>query len=160
MTQPHDPSNVPPPPPPVEHPPTVNYGSASTGEPGGLFSAPPPPPFAVRPEERTWGMLCHLTALSGLIGVPFGSILGPLIIWLIKKDEMPFVNDQGKESLNFHISLIIIAICLTPTICLAGIGIILLIGLGVFALVMIIIASVKANQGVAYRSPFAMGLMT
>jgi uncharacterized Tic20 family protein len=51
-------------------------------------------------DARLWGMFCHLIAFSGYV-VPFGSVLGPLIIWLIKKDEMPFVDDQGKESLNF-----------------------------------------------------------
>jgi len=55
-------------------------------------------------------MLCHLTALLGIIGIPFGNIVGPLIIWLLKKNVYPFVNEQGKESLNFQISMTIYAL--------------------------------------------------
>jgi len=105
------------------------------------------------------GMLCHLLALSGLVGIPFGTVLGPLVIWLIKKNEMPFVNDQGKEALNFHISVIILAIILSPTICLAGLGLILLIAVGITALVFTIIATVKASSGAYYRYPYSMRLI-
>ena len=54
-------------------------------------------------DEKTWGMLCHISTFCGMI-IPFGNILAPLIIWLIKKEELPFVSDQGKEVLNFQIS--------------------------------------------------------
>lgn len=57
--------------------------------------------------ENQWGMYCHLAALAGVIFVAVGNILGPLIIWLMKKDEFPFVNSEGKESLNFQISITI-----------------------------------------------------
>ena len=66
-----------------------------------------PPPLSQ--DERTWGMLCHLSAFAGYV-FPFGGIVGPLVVWLIKKDEMPFVDDQGKEALNFQISVLIYAI--------------------------------------------------
>ncbi|MBN1521738.1 MAG: DUF4870 domain-containing protein [Candidatus Aureabacteria bacterium] len=103
-----------------------------------------------------WGMLCHLTALSGFIGVPFGNILGPLIIWLIKKNEIPFVDDQGKESLNFQISMFIYTILpLLLTIFLCIFFPILLILL-VANIVLVIIASVKASNGEAYRYPFTI----
>ena len=67
-----------------------------------------PEQFEIQPtkDERTWAMLCHFSAFSGLI-FPFGNFLAPLIIWLIKKEEMPFVEDQGKEVLNFQISMTI-----------------------------------------------------
>ena len=58
---------------------------------------------ALTSEEKNYAMLAHLLALAGLI-LPFGSIIGPLVIWLIKKDESPFVDKNGKESLNFQIS--------------------------------------------------------
>ncbi|MFV1964993.1 MAG: DUF4870 domain-containing protein, partial [Pirellulaceae bacterium] len=58
-------------------------------------------------DERQWAMFAHLAALSGYIGIPFGNIIGPLIVWMIKKDESSFVDDQGKESLNFQISMLI-----------------------------------------------------
>ena len=53
-------------------------------------------------DEKTWAMLCHLSAVAGFV-IPFGSILGPLVVWLIKKDEMPIVDLHGKKSLNFQI---------------------------------------------------------
>ena len=105
-------------------------------------------------DERTFGMLCHLIALSGVV-IPFGFIIGPLVIWLIKKDEMPFVDDQGKESLNFQITMLIASIvCLLLTFVV--IGIFMLIALGIYWLVVVIMASMKANEGVAYRYPYAI----
>lgn len=106
-------------------------------------------------QARTWAMVCHLSALSGFIGVPFGSILGPLIIWLIKREEHPFVNQQGKEALNFQISLLIYLI-VSGLLIFVLIGIFLMIGLGVFGLIVTIIATVKANNGEAYRYPLTI----
>ena len=102
-------------------------------------------------EERTWGMLCHLSAFAFFF-FPMGHIVGPLVVWLIKKDEMPFVNEQGKESLNFQISITIYSIVAAILIILL-IGIPLLVAIGVFSFVMVIIASVKANEGISYLYP-------
>lgn len=55
--------------------------------------------------ERTWGMVVHLSALFQFIFHFFGLIIGPLIVWSLKKSKMPFVNDQGKEVLNFNMSI-------------------------------------------------------
>src|SRR3546814_4703298 len=55
-------------------------------------------------DQRTWGMFCHLAALSVLF-TGIGFVLGPLVVWLIKRDDMPFVDDQGKEALNFNITV-------------------------------------------------------
>jgi uncharacterized protein len=109
---------------------------------------------SVNKEERTWGMLCHLLALSGFL-VPFGSIIGPLIIWLIKKDEMEFVNDQGKESINFQLTMLI-AFIISAILMLILIGFVLMIILAIFDVVVIIIASIKANDGIRYRYPYAI----
>lgn len=126
--------------------------------------APPVPPQSAyqytpaahsQSSERTWAMFCHLAALSGYVGVPLGHILGPLIVWLIKKDEYPLVDDQGKQSLNFQISMMIYAIVSIPLIFVI-IGIPLLIAIAVVDLVFTIIASVKANQGEAYRYPLTI----
>lgn len=115
----------------------------------------PPSGAAVPPptnrDERMWAMFCHLSALAGFV-IPFGNILGPLVIWLIKKDEFPLVNDQGKEAVNFQITMTIFVI-VSAILILILIGIILLIGLGIFTIVVTIIAMVKANDGVAYRYP-------
>ena len=105
-------------------------------------------------DEKTWGMLCHLIALSGFI-VPFGCIIGPLIIWLIKKDEMPFVDDQGKESLNFQLTMLI-AFIVAALLMVVFIGVFLVMVVAIFDLVMIIIATIKANDGIRYRYPWAI----
>jgi uncharacterized protein len=105
-------------------------------------------------DERTWGMLCHLAALSGYFSV-IGWIVGPLVVWLVKKDQYPFVDDQGKESLNFQISVMIYAI-VCVILMLVLIGFLLLPLLGVFHVVMVIIASVKANDGETFRYPLTM----
>ena len=102
-------------------------------------------------QAYTWGMLCHLLALCGYI-VPFGNIIVPLVIWLVKKDEYPFVDEQGKESLNFRISMTIYALVATA-LCFVLIGIPLLIAIGIAGIVLVIIASVKAGKGEAYRYP-------
>lgn len=99
-------------------------------------------------QSRTWGMLCHLTGLALYIGVPFGNIVGPLIVWLLKKDQFPFVDDQGKESMNFQISMTIYSI-VAGVLVIFLIGIPLLFGLIIAHIVLIIIAAIKANEGEA-----------
>lgn len=106
-------------------------------------------------QENTWGMLCHLTALAGFIGVPLGNILGPLVVWLIKRHEYPFVEEQGKESLNFQISMTIYAL-IAALLTLVVIGIFLIIGLVIADIVFVIIASVKTSNREAYRYPLTI----
>jgi len=104
-------------------------------------------------KERIWGMLCHLTALLGITGVPFGHIFGPLIIWLLKKNEYQFVNEQGKESLNFQLSMTIYTL-ISALLIFIKIGFILIIVLATINMILVIIASVKANSGETYQYPF------
>ena len=113
-------------------------------------------------------MFAHLSALVGglltsAIG-GWGFFIGPLVIWLMKKDTMPFVADQAKESLNFNITVsAIFLVLLILTIVTLGIGALLtvpvMLVVGIGALVLIVIASMKANEGVAYRYPFAIRLI-
>lgn len=123
-------------------------------------------PAVVGPEERQWAMFAHLSALlgglvtSGWAG-SIGFFIGPLVIWLMKKDTMPFVDDQAKEALNFAITVSIAClVLLVLTFLTLGIGAILTVPLfavvGIGALVLVIIAAMKANEGVAYRYPFAL----
>jgi len=125
------------------------------------FVTPPPPsdPVTVGPsaEERQWATFAHLSALAGLV-MPFGSIIGPLVIWLIKKDTMPFVNDQGKEALNFNITVAIAAI-VCGLLCIVLIGFLLLPVLVILWLVFVIVGTIKANEGTLYRYPFALRLI-
>lgn len=105
-------------------------------------------------DARNWGMICHLAGFAGFV-IPFGHILGPLIVWAIKKDEHPFIDDQGKEAMNFQLSMTIYSI-VAILLVFVVIGIFLLIALCVFVVIMIIIASIKANDGVYYRYPLTI----
>ncbi|MHB0912048.1 MAG: DUF4870 domain-containing protein [Armatimonadota bacterium] len=117
-------------------------------------------------EERTWAMLCHLSALLIYVLPTFGNIIGPLVIWLVQKDRYPLVDDQGKESLNFQISLTIYGIALGGIAFIAVIsivGILLLpvlyilgAALAIFQVVMVIVAAVAANRGERYRYPLTI----
>lgn len=100
-------------------------------------------------------MLCHL------LGIVTGFI-GPLIIWLIKKDQSRLVDDQGKEALNFHITMLIYSLCALPiaivlalVTCGVGafLGVFLILGIGIYGAIMQILAGLDANQGVRYRYP-------
>jgi uncharacterized protein len=121
-------------------------------------AAPPPPPTgAPSADAKQWAMFAHLAGLAGYI-IPFGSILGPLIIWQIKKNEFPFVDDQGKEALNFQITVAIAAVvCFVLMFVL--IGLLLLPVLLIGDLVFIILAAIAANNGQAYRYPISIRLV-
>ncbi|MBC8003843.1 MAG: DUF4870 domain-containing protein [Verrucomicrobia bacterium] len=105
-------------------------------------------------DERMWGMLCHLTALAGFI-IPFGNIIGPLIIYSMKKDEYAFVADQGKESLNFQIS-VLIYMAVSLVLLLLVVGVMLLMIIPLIALILTVVASVRANDGEYYRYPLCI----
>lgn len=128
------------------------------------FAAPPVAPYAtpasagvVPKEHRTWGMLAHVTVFSGFV-IPFGSIIGPLVIWLMKKDEMPFVADQGKEVLNFQIS-VMIYLLVSAALVFVLIGLLLVPAVVIFSIVMTIIGAMKANEGEYYRYPLCIRLI-
>jgi hypothetical protein len=87
--------------------------------------------------------------------IPFGNVLGPLVIWLIKKDEFEYVKSQGREALNFQISMAIYCLIGALTICI-GIGVIVLIAIGIVDLVFIIIAAIAANEGKDYKYPITI----
>jgi len=106
-------------------------------------------------QDRTWAMFCHLASLSACIGIPFGNIIGPLVVWLIKKDEFAIVDEHGRESLNFQISLSIYSI-VSFFLCFAFIGFLLLPAILIAGLVFVIIATIKANKGEPYRYPLTI----
>lgn len=133
------------------------------------------PPSAEK-ADYTYGMLCHLLALCALLGVPMGNILGPLIMWLIKKEEDPFVDRCGKESLNFQITATLAGIALIvmgmvaafiaiiPIVGLISFLLFPLIGLGFLALIIAaiaytVIASIKASEGIYYVYPYTLRLI-
>lgn len=111
-------------------------------------------------EERNWALIAHLSSLSSFIGIP--GFIGPLVVWLVKKDELPFASAQAKEALNFQISLFIyMIICFVLFITVIGaiIAIPGLIALGILEIVFTIIASIQAGEGKAYRYPMTIRLI-
>ena len=119
-------------------------------------------------EARTWGMLCHLSALAGYIFPVVGWFLGPLVVWLIKKDEIHFVDDQGKEALNFQITFFIIlfiaiAVVTILTIITCGLGVLLLYPVAIllvaFHIIPLILGAIRANAGEYYRYPINFRLI-
>nr|WP_293841198.1 DUF4870 domain-containing protein [uncultured Arsenicibacter sp.] len=111
---------------------------------------PPPPVQPLNPQdERTWAMLAHLLALTG------AGFIAPLIIWLIYKDRSAYVSYHAKESLNFQITIIIAGfVCFLLMIVLVGLLLIWVVGIG--ALVLTVVAGVKANNGEYYRYPLTI----
>ncbi|MBS3797075.1 MULTISPECIES: DUF4870 domain-containing protein [unclassified Pseudoalteromonas] len=105
-------------------------------------------------DEKSMAMLCHLAALAGFI-VPFGSILGPLIIWLVKKEDMPVVDRHGRESLNFQFTMLIAYIVCFLLIFVA-VGLLLLPIVALFSFIMVIVASIKAYEGKEFSYPLTI----
>ena len=126
-----------------------------------VFQPAPPPPNPNA--ERNWCMWCHITALSGFV-VPFGNVIGPLIIWQMKRAEFPSVDEHGKESLNFQLSVLIYllgggVLAVFGIFCLGWLLIPVLIALHFGALILAVIAGIKANEGVMYRYPMNLRLV-
>jgi uncharacterized Tic20 family protein len=106
-------------------------------------------------EACKWAMICHIVALVGLLGNGIGFLLGPLLAWLIKKDDHPFIDEQGKEAVNFQITMFIAAF-LSALLVLVLIGILFLIVVGILMIVFPIIAAIRANEGEHYRYPLSI----
>ena len=143
----NDPTGATPPPPPAGAgvPAYASPATGSTGYPGPYVGPTP------TQDDKTMGMLAHL------LGIVL-AVLGPLIIWLMKKDQSPFVDDQGKESLNFQFMLVIgyVIGSVTSMIC---IGFLIIPAVWVFGIIFSIIAALKAKDGIAYRYPFNLRLI-
>jgi uncharacterized protein len=114
-------------------------------------SAPAPP----TENERTWGMLAHLSALAGLVMPLVGIVLGPLAVWLARRDDSPFVAEHAKEALNFNLSVLLGAIA-CMLLMLVFVGFLLGSALFILWLVMTLIAAIKASEGQPYRYPFSL----
>ncbi len=187
----------PPQPPPMNDPRPPDYGDPMPPPPGPPPQAPPPglPPAPASSQnsanfnnashagrsgsltnptkdERNWGMFAHLSAIAaGLVlmftSIPAFGFIGPLVIYLMKKDESAFIADQAKEALNFNISvgillfgmwllgLLLVWTIIVPFLMIALTGVV-----GVGALVLVIIAAIKASEGKAYRYPFTLRLIS
>ena len=107
---------------------------------------------------RSWCVACHLSALAGFVIPGVGHILGPLLIWLIKRGDSPEIDAHGKEALNFQISMLIYNL-VAGVLCLVLIGFALLAILHILNVVFVIIAALKASEGQMYRYPLTLRLI-
>lgn len=113
------------------------------------------PTTPIKPDSaHLWNVLCHASALVGLI-IPFGFLLGPFIVWLIKKDEFPSVDSNGKEALNFQLSCLLYGI-ISGVLVIIAIGFFLLIIIAAADLILVIVASVKISNGENFRYPLTI----
>jgi uncharacterized Tic20 family protein len=110
-------------------------------------------------EARKWAMLCHLSALIGLLGNGIGFLIGPLVVWLLKRNDDPLIDEQGKEAVNFVLTMFL---CLFVSLVLAFvlIGIPLLFIFGLWIVINPIIAAVKTSDGERYRYPVSIRFLT
>jgi len=109
-------------------------------------------------DSRKWAMFCHLGGLAFLCGIPLANVLAPLIIWQMKKEQHPFIDAHGKESMNFQISMFIYGV-VAGLLILVCVGVVLLPALMIADIVFVIIAGIKANDGQPYRYPLTIRLI-
>ncbi len=128
--------------------------SAGAGSPPPAPEMPGPEADVPTKDERMWAMFAHF---SSLLGFAIGGLtfLGPLIIWLIKREESEFIDDQGKESLNFQITMCVAGVVIFAlTLITCGMAAPLFLVLALVDVIYVILGGVKANEGKAYRYPF------
>lgn len=121
---------------------------------------------AMSGSPRTWEVMCHLSALAMFLSIPFGNILGPLVVWLIKRGDSPSVDEHGKEALNFQISItlyVLLAVGGTLLLSFVMVGllfwpltVLFLIAAPFLDLILVIVAAVKASNGDFYRYPLTI----
>jgi hypothetical protein len=119
-----------------------------------MTNAPVPPQAADPKEEQKWAMLCHAASFAGFV-IPFGNVLGPLLVWLLKGEGMPFVDAQGKEAINFQLTMTIVYF-VGILLIIVLIGILLIVVAAVVSVILTIIAMVNASGGTAYRYPLTI----
>lgn len=119
---------------------------------------PGPAAPGIRPEHRQDAAICHVIALSGYV-TGIGFIVGPLVYWLIKKEHSTFVDEQGREAINFQLTAFLVALACVPLVFLAGLGACLLRVLWIPHLILTIVATVQASSGESYRYPVSIRFM-
>ena len=128
-------------PPPSEPPPVSSQGSG------------------ISPDERTWGTMAHVSSIIAMF-VGGLAVLGPLLVWLLKKNESAYIAHHAREALNFQITMFIAAAISAVLICAGGLGLLLLVVVGVANLVLSIIGALKANEGQRWTYPFSIRLVS
>jgi uncharacterized Tic20 family protein len=138
-----------------DQPPQAQENPSGTEQP--YVEAVPPGPGSkeINKDARTWAMFCHLAGLAGFVIPVVGNIVAPLVIWQVKKEDFPFVDEHGKEAVNFQISMSLYGLICIPLFFVC-IGPFLLAAVGIVDLVFLLIAAVKANNGEHYRYPLTI----
>ena len=111
----------------------------------------------VTPDDRTWAMLAHLSALLGIV-VPFANAIAPYIVWRTRRGRSAFVGDQALESLNFNVT-VLIAVLACYLLMRALVGILLFVAVSLYWLSMTVIAAVRAGEGIRHRHPITLRLI-
>jgi uncharacterized Tic20 family protein len=128
-------------------------------------TAPSPTSSPNPSDERTWSMWCHMSALAGIPFPAFGCILGPLIVWQMKRNESPLVEEHGKEAFNFQLSMLLYLLAgaiiafVGMFFCIGWLLIPVLAAVHYGAIIFGIIAGIKANEGAMYRYPLNLRLI-
>lgn len=157
---------------------TAGGSRAATGQDAGATPSPPPPPGApgapaapgawsgptgppaahpsgLPSDVRNWGMAAHLSSFVGVFVGGVAAFVGPLAIWLLKREEHPFIEHHAKEALNFNLSILLYGV-VSGLLVLVLVGIPLLVAVVVVYVVFTIIAAVKAANGEGYRYPLTI----
>jgi hypothetical protein len=132
--------------------------------PPGEPWAPEAPASDFELYQRQWAVLCHLAALLQIVLPTVGNIVGPAVVWLVKKEQYPLVNTEGKESLNFQISMTVYTWLISALLALTCVGK-LLIPIAVLAsaivdVVLVVVAAVRTNRQEAYRYPLCIRFLS
>jgi len=114
-------------------------------------------PVPKDPNDKNLGLLCHLLALTAFV-IPFGNVLGPLVLWLVKRADSPFLDALGKEAVNFNISWLIYGLVAALSIFVL-IGFLLAPAVLIAWLILVVIAAIKASEGKIYRFPLTIRLI-
>jgi uncharacterized Tic20 family protein len=111
-------------------------------------------------DAKQWAMVAHLISLAGLVVIVIGFSLGPFIVWITKREDHPFIDEQGKEALNFQLTVLLAFLVFAPLIfpffIFIILGIVLELAVLVCAVIFPIIGATKASRGIHYRYPFAI----
>ena len=132
--------------------------------PPPTVSSPTPAPTPNDSQARTWNMWCHMSALAGFV-IPFGNIIGPLVVWQMKKNELPSVDAHGKQALNFQLTVAIalLAVAILAFIlsffCIGVLLVPVVIAIAWAGPIFAIIAGIKVNDGKDYKYPYTLTLI-
>ena len=123
-----------------------------------MEATPPPITTSTSSNVRTWCVLAHALALIGFLVPVGGHVIGPLVVWLAKRQDSPDIDAHGKESMNFQISMMIWN-AIAFVLCFVLIGIPILVLLHILNVIFVVVAAIQASEGKLYHYPLTMRLI-